>query len=75
MSDARPGKREWRFYLDDMFVFAGKEQAYTAGFERATFVTDGLTYDATLRNLALIGESAIRIPEAFRAAHPEILWR
>ena len=34
-----------------------------------------MTYDATLRNLELIGEAATHIPEGVRAAHPEIPWR
>jgi hypothetical protein len=33
MSDA--GKREWRFYLDDMIVFTERILTYTDGFERA----------------------------------------
>lgn len=31
-------------------------------------------YDATLRNLELIGGAATHIPEDIRAAHPEIPW-
>jgi uncharacterized protein with HEPN domain len=73
MSD--PGKREWRFYLDDMIDFAGKVLAYTEGLDQAGFVASGLTYDATLRNLELIGEAATHIPDEVRAAHPEIPWR
>jgi hypothetical protein len=52
MSDA--DKREWRFYLDDMIEFAERVLTYTDGFERASFVMSGLTYDATLRNLELM---------------------
>lgn len=73
MSDA--SQREWRFYLDDMIEFAGKVLAYTEGFNQARFVSSGLTYDATLRNLELIGEAATHIPDDVRAAHPEIPWR
>lgn len=73
MSDA--SQREWRFYLDDMIDFAGKVLAYTDGLEQAGFVDRGLTYDATLRNLELIGEAATHIPDDVRAAHPEIPWR
>jgi len=39
------------------------------------FVASSLTYDATLRNLELIGEAATHIPDGVRAAHPEIPWR
>ena len=73
MSDA--GGREWRFYIDDMIDFAEKVLAYTGGLDQAGFEARGLTYDATLRNLELIGEAATRIPEEVRAAHPEIPWR
>ena len=38
-------------------------------------MASGITYDATLRNLELIGEAATHIPDIIRAAHPEIPWR
>ncbi len=67
--------REWRFYIDDMIGFAQKVLAYTKGLDQASFVASGLNYDATLRNLELIGESATHIPEAVRTANPQIPWR
>ncbi len=69
MSDAA---RAWRFYLDDMIAFAGKVMAYTAGLDQAGFVGNELIYDATLRNLELIGEAATHVPDEVRNAHPEI---
>ncbi len=68
-------QREWRFYLDDMISFAEKVLVYTEGLDQAAFVISGLNYDATLRNLELIGEAATHIPEAVRQAHPAIPWR
>jgi len=73
MSDA--SECEWRFYLDDMIDFAGKVLAYTDGLDQARFVASGITYDATLRNLELIGEATTHIPDEVRVAHPEIPWR
>ncbi|WP_298135112.1 DUF86 domain-containing protein [Acidiferrobacter sp.] len=73
MSD--PGQREWRLYLDDMVDFAGKVLAYTDGIDQAGFVANGIIYDATLRNLELIGEAATHIPDTIRTAHPDIPWR
>lgn len=73
MSDA--SQRQWRFYLDDMIDFAGKVLVYTDGLDQAGFLANGLTYDATLRNLELIGEAASHIPDKVRTAHPEIPWR
>lgn len=73
MSEA--DRREWRFYLDDMIEFTEKVLTYTDGFEQAGFVMSGLTYDATLRNLELIGEAATHIPDEIRNSHPVIPWR
>lgn len=73
MSNA--AEREWRFYIDDMITFAQKVIAYTDGLDQAGFVSSGLNYDATVRNLELIGESATHIPEPVRTAHPQISWR
>lgn len=66
VSDAEHREREWRFYLDDMMAFAQKVQSYTDGLEQTEFVADGRTYDATLRNLELIGEAATHIPDEVR---------
>ena len=68
-------QREWRFYIDDMIGFGSKVLAYTAGLDQTTFVADSLVYDATIRNVELIGEAATRVPEAIRAAHPQVPWR
>lgn len=68
-------EREWRFYLDDMIGFAEKVLAYTQGFDQARFEASGLTYDATLRNLELLGEAATHIPAEIRQGEPVIPWR
>ncbi|MCX7112663.1 MAG: DUF86 domain-containing protein [Proteobacteria bacterium] len=68
-------QREWRFYLGDMIDFAEKVLAYTDGFDQASFVASGLNYDATVRNLELIGEAATHIPDEIRKAYPDIPWR
>lgn len=73
MSD--PDRLTWRLYCNDMINFTGKVLDYTDGLSQAEFVASGLIYDATLRNLELIGEAATHIPDEVRAAHPEIPWR
>lgn len=72
MSDAA---REWRFYIDDMIAFAEKVLAYTVGMDQSAFVANALVYDATLRNLELIGEAATHVPDSVRQAHPQVPWR
>lgn len=74
MSESRP-QREWRFYVDDMIGFAEKVLSYTDGLDQDSFIAHDLTYDATLRNLELIGEAATRIPDGIRKRYPEIPWR
>ena len=68
-------EREWSFYLDDMIGFAEKAIAYTSGLDQKGFVNSGLNYDATVRNLELLGEAATHIPARVRDAHPEVPWR
>ena len=67
--------REWRFYLDDMIGFCEKVVVYTDGLDQAGFVASGLNYDATVRNLELVGEAATHVPEEVRADNPLIPWR
>ena len=74
MSDAEQGAREWRFYVQDMIEFSEKVLSYTEGLDQDAFIADGLTYDATLRNLELIGEAATHIPNGVREAYPDSPW-
>jgi uncharacterized protein with HEPN domain len=67
--------REWRFYVSDMIAFAERVLAYTHELDQLQFIDSGMNYDATLRNLELIGEAATHIPQAVRDAHPAIPWR
>jgi uncharacterized protein with HEPN domain len=67
--------REWRFYLDDMIDFAEKALAYSEAMDQKAFIGSGLNYDATVRNLELIGEAATHIPEDIRVANSQISWR
>ena len=74
MSDAKEKSREWRFYVQDMIEFSEKVLAYTENLDQDTFIADTLIYDATLRNLELIGEAATHIPAEVREAYPDIPW-
>jgi uncharacterized protein with HEPN domain len=68
-------ERAWRFYIDDMIDCAEHVLAYTAGLDQDGLVSDRLHYDATIRNLELIGEAATRLPDAVREENPQIPWR
>ena len=55
-------EREWRFYVQDMLGFAENVITYSDGLTQDVFEKTGLNYDATERNLELIGEAATHIP-------------
>ena len=50
-------------------------QTYTEGLNQASFVASGINYDATLRNLELIGEAATHVPKNVQSQHADIPWR
>ena len=52
-----------------MIRFAHNVQAYTEGLNQASFVASGINYDATLRNLELIGEAATHVPKNVQSQH------
>ena len=68
-------QREWRFYIDDMIRFCERVLTFTKETSRAEFPGDPMRYDATVRNIELVGEAATRIPESVRREYPEIPWR
>ena len=59
MSDIPPGQRRWDWYVRDMLAAYSKIATYTAGMDRATFVADDRTYDATLRNSGRVRDRPI----------------
>ena len=58
-----------------MIGFSEKVIAYTQSLDQDGFISSGLNYDATLRNLELIGEAATHIPDEVRQNSPQIPWR
>jgi uncharacterized protein with HEPN domain len=67
--------REWRFYISDMLGFVENVISYTDGFDQQRFENSGMTYDATVRNIELIGEAATHIPLEVREQYNKIPWR
>ena len=75
MSERQGGERHWSLYVQDMLDFGETALSYTHGLDQTAFEADGLTYDATLRNIQLIGEAATHIPDEVREAYSDVPWR
>lgn len=67
--------REWTIYVRDMVACCDRVIAYTDGLSREAFDERGMAFDATVRNLELLGEAARQLPDEVRARTPEIEWR
>ena len=75
MCDPQHEERDWRFYVQDMLEFCERVLDYTSGLDQDSFTANRLPYDATLRNIQLIGEAATRIPAEVQENYPAIPWR
>jgi uncharacterized protein with HEPN domain len=67
--------REWRFYITDMIGFCERVLSFTHGISREDFVAEPMRYDATVRNIELIGEAATHVPASVRQTSENIPWR
>jgi uncharacterized protein with HEPN domain len=68
-------ERDWTLRVHDMLESIAKIERYTAGLDLAAFERDERTVDAVLRNLEVIGEASVRIPERIRTDYSNVPWR
>src|SRR5664279_2677830 len=68
-------ERDWRLFLMDISECSGRVLDYTAAMTREEFFDDRKTVDAVMRNLAIIGEAAKKIPADVRRKHPDVAWK
>ena len=66
--------RQWRLFVADIVDAITAIDAYTAGLTREQFFGDRLRLDAVIKNLAVIGEAAGRVPADVTEAYPRIPW-
>lgn len=70
-----PASRDVSVYLEDIMQAVAHIDTYVAGMAFDAFALDTKTQDAVVRNLEIIGEAVKRLPDDFRATHPDIAWR
>jgi uncharacterized protein with HEPN domain len=63
-----------RNFLEDILVAARLVLAYASGVSRDDLANNIEKQDSIVRRLAVIGEASTKLPEAVRAALPEIPW-
>ncbi len=66
--------RQWIDFYEDMLKACHNIVTYTTGYEKADFCEDNLTYDATVRNIEILGEAAKAIPVEIQLEFSQIPW-
>lgn len=67
--------REWRMYLNDMIRCAELAFVFSKDLDAGTFTAESMAYEATLRQIELMGEAAGHIPADVQNAALDIPWR
>ena len=67
--------RNWLFRISDILDAVSAVETYVAGMTYEDFIADRKTVDAVVRNLIIIGEASVHIPEEICMAHAEIPWQ
>jgi uncharacterized protein with HEPN domain len=66
--------RNWLFRINDILDAVSTVKEYVSGMTYKDFAADKKTIDAVIRNLIIIGEAAVHIPEEICQAHQIIPW-
>ena len=65
-------KRKWKFRVTHIIEAINKIERYADAMRFAQFSDDPKTFDAVVRNLAIIGEAARQVPPDIETAFPQV---
>jgi uncharacterized protein with HEPN domain len=66
--------RNWKFRIQDILDSISAINEYTKEMTFSNFIKDRRTVDAVVRNLIIIGEAAVHVPENICLNYPEVPW-
>jgi len=66
--------KEDKLYLIHISECIERIENYVKGMDKEEFMNSTLVQDAAIRNLQILAESAQRLSEQMKQAHPEIEW-
>jgi uncharacterized protein with HEPN domain len=68
-------ERDWRLFLMDIHESALRVVEYAGAMSKDEIFDDSKSVDAVMRNLAIIGEAAKKIPADVRRRYPSVEWK
>jgi len=66
--------RTWQFRISDILESIDKIERYTAGMDFKTWCADEKTIDAVVRNIEVIGEASVHLPDHVLDQYTDIRW-
>ncbi len=66
--------RDWKLRIADILEAIAKVHRYVDGMTFEDFAADEKTIDAVIRNFAVIGEAAARMPSEVTDVNPHVPW-
>ncbi|MBS1786838.1 MAG: DUF86 domain-containing protein [Acidobacteria bacterium] len=68
-------ERDHQLVLEDIIASIERIERFTAKHDADSFAKDEMASDATILNLAIIGEASKLIPEEIKTLMPSIVWK
>lgn len=67
--------RDAKQRIADMLEAIAKIRSYTAGLDEATFASNSVVFDATVRNFEILGEAAKHVPKNLWRHYTDAPWQ